>query len=121
MHYFSPAGDPYLFSCGCGECNWPGPKGELLLKLDEARSLAGIAFVISSGPRCPAHHHAVGGKTGSAHVDCNAVDILCNSGWNRMVIVQACLKAGFDRIGISKHFIHVDVAKDKPRPVMWTY
>ena len=121
MRYFSPEGDPALFACQCGECDWTGPKGELLLKLEEARSLAGIPFVINSGPRCPRNNLDVGGVDDSEHVHGSGADIRCDSSWARMKIVRACLAAGFDRIGVAKTFVHVGVSKSKPRPMMWVY
>lgn len=109
------------FACKCGQC---GPKGgadrmssELLERLEEARELAGIPFVISSGFRCPAHNKAVGGVPDSAHARGHAVDIRCVDSHSRFVIVQALLDAGFRRIELAPTWIHVDCDPDKPQDV----
>jgi hypothetical protein len=38
-----------------------------------------------------------------------------------MYMIEALLTAGFNRIGISNRFIHVDVDEELPQNVIWTY
>ena len=38
-----------------------------------------------------------------------------------MKIIVGLVKAGLQRIGISKDFIHVDDCMDKPRPCLFLY
>lgn len=102
-----------------------------LLKLDEARSYSSIPFRITSGLRTPAHNQKVGGvmpdpskgKKGSSHLYGYAADIAAPDSRSRFIIVNALLKAGFNRIGISgkNGFIHVDNDPDKPGDVIFTY
>lgn len=92
-----------------------------LVKLAKARELAGIPFVISSGYRTEAHNYKVGGVLKSAHTRGYAVDIAAENGRARLLMIEALLKAGFNRIGVAKSFVHVDDDPDKPSKVMWTY
>lgn len=90
-------------------------------RLEAARKIAGIPFVITSSWRSVKRNKDVGGKDNSAHLRGLAVDIKCNNNLNRMVIVRALVSAGFDRIGISDRFIHVDADDSLPHPRLWLY
>jgi hypothetical protein len=80
---------------------------EFLEKLDEARDIAGIPFVISSGKRCPKHNKEVG-STSTNHTLGVASDIRCTNGPARFKIIKALIEVGFSRIGVAKTFIHCD-------------
>lgn len=108
------------FYCHCGQCDFPGMSQLLLDKLNMARASAGCAFKINSGYRCHSMNRAVGGATTSAHTTGMAVDIHCIDSVKRFRIVEACLPY-FNRIGIAKDFIHVDVDHTKPGAVIWVY
>lgn len=90
-------------------------------KLDRARELAGIPFVLNSAYRSPEWERAHGRSGTGAHPHRCGVDIRCNTSANRMKIVQACLQVGFRRIGIGKTYVHVDDDPTKPQNVMWHY
>lgn len=90
-------------------------------KLDRARGLAGIPFVINSGYRTQRHNKLVKGVPGSSHTLGFAVDIAAKSPSQRYKIIRACLLVGFTRIGISPSFIHVDDDPTKPHEVVWVY
>ena len=92
-----------------------------LKMLDEARHKAGIPFVITSGYRCPSHNRAVGGVANSAHTKGLAADIACSDSRTRGYIIGALFEAGFNRIGIHEHFIHVDDDPSKDADVVWLY
>jgi uncharacterized protein YcbK (DUF882 family) len=94
---------------------------EFLEMLDSAREIAGIPFIITSGYRTKAHNKKVGGKSDSAHLTGHAADIKVNGSRQRWQIVEACIKAGFTRIGIANTFVHVDNDSTKPKDVIWTY
>lgn len=98
-----------------------GLKPELVAKLDEARGIAGVPFVIGSGLRSPDRNEVVGGVENSAHLTGEAVDIRCPYSVNRLKMIKAFLQVGFTRIGIGKDFIHVDISKTLPDDVCWTY
>lgn len=105
------------FGCNC--CNEVKISHELTTKLDEARELADTPFILNSAYRCEKHNAKVGGSKTSSHMKGYAVDIRVTSSANRFKILNALLAVGFNRIGIYKTFIHVDVDPDKPANVVW--
>lgn len=90
-------------------------------KLDAARELAGIPFVINSAYRSAAWDKSKGRTGTGAHTKGCAVDIRCNTSESRMKIVKACLAVGFTRVGIGKTYVHVDDDATKPQNVIWHY
>ena len=106
------------FVCAC--CGEEKMDQEFLHKLDDARDLLDIPFVITSGYRCPAHNSAVSstGETGP-HTTGKAADIALER--------EAALNAlpmlidFFDGIGLNQkgtgRFIHVDLLGRR----LWTY
>jgi len=92
-----------------------------LLMLDKTRDLSKTSFVITSGYRTPKHNKKVGGVNGSAHTKGRAVDVKCYSSTGRYKIIKAALEVGFNRIGVSGSFIHLDNDPDKSPHVIWTY
>tara|TARA_B100001564_G_C20665219_1_gene683439 strand:+ start:344 stop:703 length:360 start_codon:yes stop_codon:yes gene_type:complete len=94
---------------------------DLLAKLDIARDMCGFPFKITSSWRSEEHNAKIGGVKSSAHLSGNAVDLACSNSTTRMYMIEALLTAGFNRIGVSNRFIHVDVDDELPQNVMWTY
>ena len=94
---------------------------EFLSKLDEAREIAQIPFVINSAWRSVEKNKEVGGKFNSSHLKGLAVDISVTNSRQRFVILESLIKVGFNRIGIADTFIHVDLDKEKSEKVIWTY
>ena len=97
-----------------------------LFMLNNARHIANIPFVITSGFRIEADIYRLkkeGYKVSpnSSHLKGYAADIAIKSSGDRYIIIDALLKAGFNRIGIANTFIHVDNDPDKPANVIWTY
>ena len=115
MRYFQPS----EFACKCGRCGGGADRmvSDLLDRLDEARAMAGIPFVISSGYRCPAHNKVVGGVADSAHTRGYAADIRCTDSHTRFAVLRALLEVGFRRIELAPTWIHVDCDPAKPRDV----
>lgn len=102
-------------------CSLQDMKQHTMDKLDAARELAGIPFVLNSAYR-PPEWEKKRGRTGTgAHPHGCGVDIRCNTSANRLKIVQACLSVGFTRIGIGNTYIHVDDDPTKTPNVMWHY
>jgi uncharacterized protein YcbK (DUF882 family) len=97
------------------------PDWDLVMRLDQAREIAGVPFVITSGIRSFDHNAAVGGSPTSSHLTGHAVDLRVRSGGERHAILHGVMEAGFDRIGIGGTFIHVDNDKTKPANVVWVY
>ena len=108
------------FTCKCG-CQQNRIKLDFISKLDNARSIAGIPFVVNSGYRCKKHNKAVGGAPKSAHTMGIAADIKCDNSTNRYKIINACMTVGLRRIGIAGSFVHVDYDQTKPQNVIWLY
>ena len=90
-------------------------------RLEAARVIAGTAFKITSGYRCPINNRRVGGVSTSAHLVGKAADISANGSVERFAIIRALIAAGFVRIGVSKSYIHADTDETKPAGVLWDY
>ena len=82
-----------------------------LLKLDQARSIAGVPFNISSSYR---------DDPNSSHSTGKAFDIRCHNSMWRYFIVESLLRVGFTRIGVYDCHIHADTDTEKDEYVMWT-
>jgi zinc D-Ala-D-Ala carboxypeptidase len=103
-----------------------GMSRKFLRMLDEARGIANVPFVITSGFRTPQHQktlQARGYKTSdtSSHLIGVAADISCTTSAKRYRILAALIAVGFTRIGIADTFIHVDNDATKTPGVAWTY
>lgn len=102
-------------------CSLQNMQQHTMDRLDQARMLAGIPFVLNSAYRSR-KYELTKGRTGmGAHTSGCAVDIRCNSDANRYKIIEALLLAGFTRIGIGKTFIHADDDITKTQNVIWHY
>ena len=109
------------FAACVPSCSLQDMQQHTMDKLDAARGLAGIPFVLNSAYRSPEWEKSKGRTGTGAHTAGCAVDIRCNASANRFKIVQACLLAGFTRIGIGKNYVHVDDDPAKPEQVIWHY
>ena len=107
------------FACPC--CGRADMDEDFLEMLDEARSIAGLPFIITSGYRCARHNREVGGRPNSAHLRGLAADISVSNNNARFRILFGLIRAGFKRIGIAKDFIHADADLSKPYPTLWLY
>jgi len=121
MKYFKI--EEFACKCGCGINNM---SKVTLDRIDKARALAGIPFIVNSACRCPKRNKSEGGADDSAHLtteeeECEAVDIKVTGSRERYIVVFALLSAGFNRIGIAKGFVHGDTDLTKDKQVIWTY
>lgn len=107
-----------MCKCGCGKVNM---NGEFLDKLNEARHFAGKGWKVNSAYRCAAHNKAVGGVAGSSHTKGYAVDISAPTSQKKFEIVSNAMKAGINRIGIGKTFVHLDTDPSKASNVIFLY
>jgi uncharacterized protein YcbK (DUF882 family) len=78
-----------------------------LARLRLAREIAGVPFVVTSGYRCERHNKEVGSSSRN-HVEGKAADISAIDGPTRGKILKGLYKAGFERVGIARTFIHCD-------------
>lgn len=101
---------------------------ELMSKLDTAREVAGIPFIITSGLRTCAGNAAAMGADHSAHIKGLAVDLglghLAEGGERdaaRFKMISALMSAGFQRFGLYDAHLHVDVGQqpDYIQGVAW--
>jgi hypothetical protein len=98
---------------------------DFLKKLDRARDIANIPFLISSGFRTPQHNvnlrkQGYKASANSSHLKGCAADIICKDSGTRQKIVNGLIMAGFTRIGIADTFIHCDTDQDK-NDAIWLY
>lgn len=105
--------------CPC--CHSGGLVPDFRDKLNKAREIAGIPFILNSAFRCEKHNQEVGGTETSSHLAGVAVDIWCADSRSRWIIVDALKKAGFNRIGVCKTFVHVDDDLTKEPELIWVY
>lgn len=99
-------------------CSLSDMDDSFMNRLQTARDLAGLPFRISSAYRSVVYEQKKKRSGTSYHCKGRAVDILCRNTFDRFVIVNALLKAGFTGIGIHSNFIHVD---DRVVYTMWLY
>lgn len=102
-------------------CSLQDMKQTTISKLDTAREIARIPFVLNSAFRSPEWDKSKGRSGTGAHTTGNAVDIRCTSDRNRFLIINALIKAGFKRIGVAKSFIHADDSETHSQSVTWLY
>ena len=89
---------------------------ELVKNLELVRIEYDKPMRINSGIRCLEHNRKIGSRDTSSHIKCLAADIGCTNMSERKELLYILMKQ-FDRIGINKKFIHVDVDSDKPSGV----
>ena len=102
---------------------------DFMARLFTLRRRVGVAMLITSGYRTPAHNALVGGGKRSAHMEGRAADFHVDVAHMHDVIACACA-LGFTGIGLrgagpwKRRFIHLDDADphpDRPRPWLWSY
>lgn len=109
------------FSSATPTCQLEDMDEDFMHRLDTARGLAGIPFIVSSAYRTVEYEKSKGRDGTSAHTKGLAVDLKADHSRERFLIIRSLLKAGFQRIGSGEDFIHVDFDQAKDRNVMWHY
>jgi len=94
---------------------------DFLKKLDIARLIAEVPFIINSAYRSEEHEKAQGRTGTSSHTKGLAVDIKSIDSKTRYKIISSLISVGITRIGIGKNFIHADIDTDKSENVIWHY
>ena len=107
------------YQCQCG-CRRDDIKDDLARRVQEVRNLVGQSITVTSGVRCEEHNADVGGSDTSSHVGGWAADLRCDNSAHRQRLLAAVFQV-FDRVGIAKTFIHVDVDTNKPAAICWVY
>lgn len=107
------------FECRCG-CGLNNISNTLLFMLDSARKLSGVPFVVNRGCSCVSHNQSIKNfSSTSSHLLGLACDIAVKNDSQRFLILRALLAVGFNRIGIYKNHIHVDIDFSKTSNVSW--
>ena len=96
-----------------------GLNPKLIQMLDDARGLAGVPFIITSGIRSLEENRALGEPDTSEHITGHAVDIYVKYSRYRFHILKALLAVGFNRIGIAPHHLHIGIDKGHDQEVIW--
>lgn len=97
-----------------------------LQMLDSARDKAGIPFKITSGYRTAEYNQSLKDRgykasPNSSHLKGLAVDVSATDSATKYKIIEAAISVGINRIGIASTFVHLDIDRDKPANVIWTY
>ena len=109
----------FLCQCHLPVCDAvKAPSPRLVSELVAVRADVGGPIIIASGIRCVKHNVAVGGEPDSAHLTGEAVDLRCSDAATRARLLGRLCRS-FQRVGIGRTFLHVDVA-DRP-PAIWLY
>ena len=96
----------------------------LLIMLDNLREVYGYPIKLTSSYRSPEHPIEARKTKPGEHAYGAAVDIICVGGEATFKLVEAAIKVGFTRIGISrkKNFVHVGIGYEGAPPItIWTY
>jgi uncharacterized protein YcbK (DUF882 family) len=117
IRYFSQAD----FNNANPPCSMADMNQDTLKRFDKARHIAGIPFYVNSAFRTVEHERRQGRNGTSSHTTGRAMDIRAIGGRNRYLVVNALLKAGFNRIGVHERFIHADDDPNKDQQVIWFY
>lgn len=96
-------------------------KASTLKMLDKLRFKVGFPITITSGYRTEEANEKAGGVNGSSHTKGFAIDCRCWNSRDRFKLVITAAEVGFNRIGVSKRFIHLDNDPDKDQEVLWLY
>lgn len=91
---------------------------DFLNRLNKARKIANIPFILNCAFRSVAWDLSKGRTGTSYHCKGRAVDIRCKDSYSRAIIVKALFDAGFTGIGIADTFIHCD---DRKLKQIWLY
>lgn len=106
------------FNMAVPSCSLKQMDESFMNRLQTARDIAGIPFRINSAFRSEPYELSKGRSGNGFHTLGAAVDLACTSSRDRLIIIDALLKAGFTGIGIGPTFIHVDNRSDK---LIWLY
>lgn len=105
-------------ACPC--CNACSMVKTFMDALQKLRDGIDCPIHINSGFRCEKHNLSVNGSKGSSHLIGRAADISCYGSPHRMKIISNAIGI-FNRIGIRRDFIHIDLDTQKDQELIWIY
>jgi len=99
---------------------------DLIERLNRLRTTYAKPIYINSACRCKKHNQEVGGVPDSAHVsegkEGEAIDIRIASSQELYDLLHInFMYLLFNRVGIGKTLLHLDVSKTLPQNVVWIY
>ena len=116
MSYFSAT----EFTRAIPSCRISYMDSLFLSRLDSARHIAGVPFVILSAYRSPEHEESKGRRKDGVHTTGKAIDIRATKSRERFLILDSLIRVGFTRIGIYDWGFHVDMCDDiRDEKVIW--
>ena len=95
-----------------------GMNMDLIIILNKIRTLIKRPIIINSGVRSKARNLLVGGVTDTAHLDGNAADVHVPDNNFRFWFIYYAQQFGIIRLFIGKTYIHGDIDRNKPHPVL---
>lgn len=96
-----------------------GLQTKIIQKLVVGRHISGCPYRITSGLRTAQQNQKAGGVSDSSHLSGLAVDLRANDSRERFFIIRGLIAAGFNRIGVYDHHVHVDDDRSLDQDVMW--
>jgi len=102
--------------CPC--CGLAKIKPEFISWLQGVRDAYGKKMGINSWVRCVKHNLEVKGKSNSAHLFGNAVDVFVDNSADRYRLIEIAVQYGAYGIGVYKSWVHLD-RKKRAKRVMW--
>ena len=99
-------------------CRLTDMDSDFMQRLDLARDVAGVPFIVNSAFRSVAHELSKGRNGKSSHTKGVAIDIRARDNVARYHIVRGLMAQGFQRILIYPTFIHVDADETKPQNIL---
>lgn len=91
-------------------------------KFDKMREYYGKPLTVTSGYRTDAYNATLSGAVNqSAHEEGKAGDFVALTYQDKVDLIKAGIKAGFNRFGWMGSAIHVDDDEDRPANVIWGY
>lgn len=93
-------------------CSLSDMDSEFMRRLDIARKIAGVPFVLNCAYRSEAWDKEKGRSGNSFHCKGQAVDIRCGDSKIRALIIYSLWLCGIKGVGIYPTFIHADFRMD---------
>ncbi len=105
-------------------CSSEGLNPQMFELINKLEKKANVNLIITSAFRTFEHERKKKRSGLSAHCKGLAIDVACSESNIRFRLIQSALSIGINRIGISKTFLHLDIADfshGKTPETIWLY